>query len=248
MPLRPLQWYRQLADGKGRRASGAFLVEGERAVSQIRQTSPDAIMEIIAVEGRGHDYAGYPLRELSERQFRGISTVRTPQGIMAVVRIPPDTYQARLPENPGDKILLMEDVQDPGNVGTLIRTAAAFGYSGAIMTEKCADPFSPKCAQATAGTVLSIWLRRSARYPDMAHGLQESGYLLVATDLGGSEDISVLEEKKLVLALGNEASGLSPEILGMADRRLRIATTGNRVESLNVAACGAICMYLSCRG
>ena len=157
-----------------------------------------------------------------------------------------DTYSDRLPDNTGAKILLLEDVQDPGNVGTLIRTAAAFDYSGVILTEKCADPLSPKCVQSTAGTVFSLWIRRTARYLELAEELKHSGYSLVAADLGGVEDTSVLQRRnKLLLALGNEASGLSDSVLNASDYRLRVPTIRGKAESLNVAACGAICMYLS---
>jgi TrmH family RNA methyltransferase len=157
-----------------------------------------------------------------------------------------DTYSDQLPGNIGSKILLLEDVQDPGNVGTLIRTAVAFAFSGVILTEKCADPLSPKCVQSTAGTVLSLWIRRTSHYLELAEELKYNGYSLVAADLNGEEDPSVLQyQNKLLLALGNEASGLSRSILKASNYRLRIPTIRENVESLNVAACGAICIYLS---
>ena len=115
-----------------------------------------------------------------------------------------------------------------------------------ILTEKCADPFSPKCVQSTAGTVLSLWIRRTPDYLALIKALKRDSYKLVATDLGGDEDPSLLQGKqKLLLALGNEASGLSAEVLQAADSRLKIPIDRDKAESLNVAACGAICMYLS---
>ena len=165
---------------------------------------------------------------------------------MAVVRLPAATYSGYLPENTGNKILLLEDIQDPGNVGTLIRTAAAFDFSGVVLTEKCADPLSPKCVQATAGTVLSVWLRRTANYLELVGMLKKGGYCLIATDLNGAAELTTLScQGKLLLALGNEAAGLSRSLLDMSDYRLRIPTVREKAESLNVAACGAICMYLS---
>jgi TrmH family RNA methyltransferase len=141
---------------------------------------------------------------------------------------------------------LLEDIQDPGNVGTLIRTAAAFDYSGVILTEKCADPFSPKCLQSTAGSVLSLWIRRTAAYTDLVDKLKRRGHSLVAADLLGTEDPSMLSRlNKLVLALGNEAAGLSDALLEKSDHTIKISVAGLKAESLNVAACGAICMYLS---
>jgi TrmH family RNA methyltransferase len=229
--LKPIKWYKNLATRKGRLEAKAFLVEGDRAIKQII-LSPF--------------YHKYPKRLVTDNQLSSICSTKTPQGIVAVVRLPLDTYSDQLPANTGAKILLLEDIQDPGNVGTLIRTAAAFDYSGIILTEKCANPLSPKCVQSTAGTVLSLWIRRTSRYLELVEELKQGGYSLVAADLAGAEDPSVLQcRNKLLLALGNEASGLSDFVLNASDHRLRVSTMRGKAESLNVAACGAICMYLS---
>ncbi|MFH1169343.1 MAG: RNA methyltransferase [Chloroflexota bacterium] len=247
MPLKPLKWYKELADRKSRLAAGAFLVEGDRAIRQIIASRPSDVIEIVAAAEPPPELQSYPLRLVTESQLHAVSQTRTPQGIVAVVRLPVEACSGELPPHPGDKVLLLEDIQDPGNVGTLVRTAAAFDYSGVILSEKCADPFAPKCVQAAAGTVLSLWLRRAENYLGLAGQLRDSGYFLVAAELGGREEPSVLRRGKLLLALGNEGAGLSPSLLGAADYRLRIPVTREKAESLNVAACGAICMYLSCR-
>jgi TrmH family RNA methyltransferase len=242
-PLKPLKWYRKLATERGRRAAGVFLVEGDKSIRQIIEGHPDEILEIVTIKERLSGYAGYPLRHLGESQFRSICNTVTPQGIVAVVRLPSDIYSADLPKAVGGRVLLLEDIQDPGNVGTLIRTAAAFRYSGVIMTGRCADPLSPKCVQATAGSVLAVWIRRTARYLGLVAALKADGYSLIAADLDGSADASVLSGRdRLVLALGSEASGLSEQTLQAADHRFRIPIAQGSVESLNVAASGAICM------
>jgi TrmH family RNA methyltransferase len=245
-PLKPLKWYKKLASEKGRLEAGAFLIEGDIAIKQIADSCREGIIEIVTIKEPLPPHHDFPIRYVTESQFRSFSNSVTPQGIMAVVRLPQDTYTDELPTNVGSRVLLLEDVQDPGNVGTLIRTAAAFDYSGTILTGKCADPFSPKCVQATAGTVLALWLRRTPRYQDLVQALKKRGYSLVAADLEGAEDTSVFRGKeKLVLALGSEASGLSPRLLDLADHRLRIPIAREKAESLNVASSGAICMYLS---
>ena len=245
-PLKPLKWYKKLATKKGRVEAGAFLVEGERAIKQIIGSHPDEIIEIVIVEEPSPVYRDYAVRLVTESQFRSICLTRTPQGIMAVVRAPVDTGANHLPGHIGGKVLLLEDIQDPGNVGTLIRTAAAFDFSGVIMTESCADPLSPKCVQATAGTVLSVWLRRTGHYLELVSALKKSGYSLIAAELEGTAKPPILQrQSKLLLALGNEAAGLSKTLLDAADYRLWIPTVREKAESLNVAACGAICMYLS---
>lgn len=244
--LKPLKWYRELEGKKGRLEAGAFLVEGDKAIRQVIASQPDAITEILTIDESPPNYRDYPVRLVTASQFRYISHTRTPQGILAVVRLPLDIYSTDLPRNIGNKILLLEDIQDPGNTGTLIRTAAAFGFSGVILTENGADPFSPKCVQSTAGSVLSVWLRRTTNYPGLAQTLKKKDYTLVAADLAGDIGPEVLRGvKKLLLALGNEAAGLSKAFLDIADYRLRIPLDKEKAESLNVASCGAILMYLS---
>ncbi len=244
--LKPLKWYKKLDTRKDRIESGVFLVEGERAIRQIVQACPDSIIEILAMEKGAPSFGNYPLRILTEKQFGSIAHTETPQGILAAVRLPRDAYSESLPKNPGSRILLLENIQDPGNVGTLIRTAAAFDFDGVILTPKCADPFSPKCVQASAGTVLSLWIRRSGAYLELAQKLRQKGLVLAAADVHGTEAPSRLSsQSKIVIALGNEAAGPSQELLEIADYQLKIPVAQAKAESLNVAACGAICMYLS---
>ena len=245
-PLKPLMWYKNLAAKKGRLGVGVFSIEGDRAIRQIIHASPESILEIIAVEEPPAIYREYPVRLLPESQFQSICHTRTPQGILAIIRLPADVYSDSLPAITGSKILLMEDIQDPGNTGTLIRTAAAFGFSGVIMTAGCADPFSPKSVQASAGSVLSLWLRRTANYLELVRELKEAGFVLAAADINGNEKPSVISEvDRLILALGNEAAGLSGELTSMAEFCVSIPTERDKAESLNVAASGAILMFLS---
>ena len=244
--LKPIKWYKTLTTTKGRREAGVFLIEGDRAIRQIIEGRPNEITEIITKGDLSPVYSNYPRREVAESQFRAICSTRTPQGPIAVVRIPQDIYSDRLPQDSGGRVLLLEDIQDPGNVGTLIRTAAAFDYAGVILSGKCADPLSPKCVQATAGSILSLWLRRTPHYLELAETLKKNGYSLSVAELGGMNEPSVLRyQGRFLLALGNEVSGPSPALMSMANHRVRIAIAREKAESLNVAVCGAICIYLS---
>jgi TrmH family RNA methyltransferase len=245
-PLVPLKWYKKLATSKGRLEGGACIVEGEKAIRQIIATHPEKIIEILTTENPPPTYFAYPTRLLTESQLNSICQTKTPQGILAVIQLPEDIYTNSLPENTGGRILLMEDIQDPGNAGTLIRTAAAFDFSGAIMTAGGADPLSPKCVQASAGTLSSIWLRRTAGYLELIQKLKDSGYRLIAAEVNGRDSPSILADlSRFVLALGNEAAGLSEALLEKADYRVRVPIAQLKAQSLNVAACGAILMYLS---
>jgi TrmH family RNA methyltransferase len=246
MSSKSLKWYRQLSDKKGRLETGMFLVEGEKAIRQIIASRPDAIDEILSVDELPPLLRNYPSRIITASQFRYISSVQTPQGIVAVVKIPEGVYSSQLPKDAGKHLSLLEEIQDPGNVGTLIRTAAALEYDGVILTESCADPLSPKCVQASAGTVLSLWWRRTGDYLEMVASLKRDDYKIIAAEVKGTDNPSMLaKQEKLVLALGNEAVGLSKELLDIADYHVQIPTPPEKAESLNVAACGAILMYLS---
>jgi TrmH family RNA methyltransferase len=245
-PANPLKWYRKLSTGKGRLEVGAFLVEGDKAINQIIASHPDEILEILTVSEPPREYKQFPTRTITERQCRYICKTQTPQGVMAVVRLPEGIYYKQLPDNPGTRVLLLEDIQDPGNVGTLIRTAAAFDFSLIIMSNKCADPLSPKCVQAASGTTLSISIRRTNSYIELAQQLKATGFTVIAADVDGIDAAFSLErQERLLLGLGNEAAGLSEEILDLANYRLAIPIKRDRAESLNVAVCGAILMYLS---
>jgi TrmH family RNA methyltransferase len=247
-PPKPIKWYRKLSTEKGRLEAQAFRIEGDRAIRQVIDSNPNSVIEIVTAEELPPVYRDYPIRYVTESQLQSICHTKTPQGPLAVVRTPHDIYSDRLPDNAGAKVLLLEDIQDPGNVGTLIRTAAAFDFSGVILSRKCADPLSPKCVQSTAGAVLSVWIRRTDRYLQLAQALKQEGYKLIAADLNGEEDLqAMIIPHNILIGLGNEAAGLSDEVLGAADHTVRIHIAREKAESLNVAVCGAIIMYL-CSG
>ncbi len=243
--MNSLTSYKKLVEKKGRIESGLFIVEGLRSINQIMVKSPEKIVELIVRDDHDCNIERYPVRRVSAKQYNSISAMKTPQGVMALVRVPMETYSSTLPEPAGSNVLFLEDVQDPGNVGTLIRTAAAFGFSGIFLSEGCADPFSPKCVQASAGSILSLWIRKTGSWLSVLQGLQGRGFSVAASDVSGREDPSLIRGKKsVVVALGNEGRGLSGSVLKSADYRIRIPVHTDRAESINVAVCGGIIMYL----
>ncbi len=148
----------------------------------------------------------------------------------------------------GDRILLAEDMQDPGNVGTLIRTANAFGFDGVLLAGACADPFGPKAVRASMG---AVFRRRVWTLParEAVETLRSQGLHLIAAAL--REDAQNLGDfafpPRLALAIGNEGHGLSPELLNAADLVLRIPMEPG-AESLNAAAAAAILLWEVYRG
>jgi TrmH family RNA methyltransferase len=242
--VKPLTWYKALGSRKGRREGKAFIAEGARAIGQIAQSSSESLLEILAEKGIANARSfGVPVRYLSAGQMKAVASSKTPQGMLGVVSLPDETYCDSLPHEIGRRIVVLEDIQDPGNIGACIRSAAALGYDGVLMSRKCADPFSPKSVAASAGSVLSVWLRRSESYRVMARALKSRGYKLLAADAHGAPVADASAGALFMLALGNEGSGLSEALRDMADATVGVPIVRSRSESLNVAAAGAICMY-----
>ena len=246
--LKPIKWYASLNTHKGRRDTGCFLIEGERSIDQIKTVSPDSIVELLMLEGTTCPYRGIQTRLVTSKQMKEISESVTLPSLCAVVRIPEDVNSTDLPAEIGERVLLLEDIQDPGNCGTLIRTAAAFGYDGVVMSDKCADPFAHKCLQSSAGTVMSLWIRRSSEYIAVVNSLKMRGFTLLSADMDG-EEISADNFKNgpFILAMGNEGNGISHNLEVLSDKIVSLKIDRQKAESLNVAMCGSIMMYLSMR-
>ena len=228
------------------------MIDGTRSVDHVLTHRRQSVRELLCVEETAQSYqpqsSDIPIRIVSEAHMNTISPSRTPQGVCALVRIPDDVYTSKIPEastETNGRILLLEHVQDPGNVGTLIRTAAAFGFDGVIMSGLCADPFSPKAVQSTAGSILSLWIRRGNGYLQMIADLKTRGCKLTAADLNGDElQLQENRDGPRILALGSEGSGLSVDVINMSDRRVRIPISESGAESLNVAVAGGILMFV----
>jgi TrmH family RNA methyltransferase len=250
--LRSLDWYRELCtEGRSRREAGFFLVEGERAIAQIAAANRGAVDEVLIDEALAAPSFtdGIPLRRVSSRQLKTIASSATPQGLIAIIRLPEGSYGITMPELPGNRIVLLENVQDPGNVGTVIRSAAAFGINGILLSRQCADPFAPKAVQASAGAILSPWIRRGEEYLETVSALQRRGYRLFCADVRGEPSVDFGSRAPCIIAFGNEGAGLSEDLLQMADFRFSIPMVPGAVESLNVGVSAAITMFAAqCTG
>ena len=137
-----------------------------------------------------------------------------------------------------DKILILEDLQNPQNVGGLIRSASAFGFKRIIMSDKCADIYNEKVIQASQGSIFHLNITRGNIYDEIMK-LKQEDYHIVVTSLNASNTLT--SSKKIALVLGNEGSGVTDDALVLADSFAKIET--ETVESLNVAIAGSILMY-----
>ena len=228
-----------LKEKKGRKEHGLFLVEGVKMVSECIKSDFE-IERVFRSESFQQDLPCLcgledKVTVVSDDVFRFLSDEKTPQGILCRVKIPMKGLDA-----PQGKCLLLDGVADPGNVGAIIRTANAAGYNEIYLTDKCADPYSPKSVRASMSGIFFTKLHFGTR-EDVLTVLQEAP--LIAADMNGKNVIDFSAPEKFVLVIGNEANGVSEEVFARATHTVKIPMQATQ-ESLNAAVSAGIIMYL----
>ena len=181
----------------------------------------------------------------SARMFQGVASTDSPQGIAALAHMPDREFADLLGAHP--LVLVLVGVQDPGNVGTLLRSAEAFGATGAVTCRGTAHPLSSKALRASAGSALRLPLLASADDASVLARLREARLRIFAATLDGGESPGELDFRvPCALLIGNESSGLPAEMARAADQRVRIALAEG-VESLNAGVAGAVLLYEASR-
>jgi TrmH family RNA methyltransferase len=223
-----------------------FLAEGPRVVADLLDTKIPVHLALYTTASAGDPAVAevierlrasdIPIDEVSSSEFEEFAGTVTPQGILAMADIP--AWSLSDVERP--RLTVLDAVQDPGNVGTLIRTAEALGAGGVCLLPGTADPWSPKTVRAAAGS--------SFRLPVVEVGLPElrswcdtSGAALLASATGGEPAERAAADEAVALVLGNEGAGVSAAVLEAADGVVGIPLLGS-ADSLNVAIAGAILM------
>lgn len=194
---------------------------------------------------RQADDASARVTIVDERVARSLGETVHPQGAVAVVDLPTTDVDAVLAVGLRLAVIL-DGIADPGNAGTVIRSAAAAGAEAVVFCSNSVDPYGAKCVRASAGAVLHVPIVVGADVNDCVQRLRDAGVQVFAAALDG-DDVFALDDalrRPTAWLLGGEAHGLDPAHATMADRRVRIPMT-TRVESLNLAAAASVCLYAS---
>ena len=240
---------RKLTRRAGRDAAGAFLAEGRPAVAEALAT-PGAAREVFATEAAASAAAslladaGVPVRLVTERAAASLSETVTPQGLVAVCALRDVPAEAVVAHPPRLSVALAE-LNDPGNAGTVLRTADACGAGAVVFGAGSADPYGGKVVRASAGSLFHVDVVRSAPLASLVTGVRTAGVTVLAADGGGEVALDELGAElagPVLWLFGNEARGLPAGLSALADARIRIPMRG-RTESLNLAAAAAICLY-----
>jgi TrmH family RNA methyltransferase len=228
---------------RARKNRDLILVEGLKLLDEAIRSKLRVVLVAVDRVSRMDAAAGrHPsLVHFSAPLMKSLSEVETHQGVIALVERPRPSFGWL--EGSLAFALVLDGVQDPGNVGTLFRTAEAAGVAGIVLTRGCADPLSPKALRASAGSAFRV-----PHVPDLSVedllGLLPPGLTLAAA-VAGPGASSLFEaplDLPLALALGSEGSGLDPRLEAASSVRIRVPLAG-KVESLNVAAAGAIALF-----
>ena len=247
-----LKELRALATKKGRKSSGLFLAEGVRLMEEAmrHRSMPIRLFYTRSLLGsRGERLVAnfgkekVSLVEVPPRDMQTMTRTETPQGMVGVFALP-ERSLTELYHRKIRNVLWCENVSDPGNLGTLIRSALAFGFDMLIVSGSSADVYSPKVVRSSVGGIFGLSTAR-AETNEVIEFARENKLDIVATGAGSKKfDYSLnkaLKKTKLILAVGGEADGLSSEVISNADVRVRIAHS-TKVESLNAAIAGSILM------
>lgn len=242
-----------LKQKKYRTESGAFFAEGLRAVKEAAQfadmtdlfftkTEEEKLCDIVKLA----EAKGARLYCVDEKVMAKLSDTKTPQGVLAVIKMPENDLQQLRPEASSDNnapVLILDRVQDPGNLGTIIRTADAVGALGIILLEGCVDVFSPKVVRASMGSLFHLPVVQDVTAEEALTWCYRNGYEPAATALNNAQNVYKADvSKKMAFIFGNEANGVAEELQAAAETRLFIPMAG-LAESMNVAMAAGIILF-----
>jgi RNA methyltransferase, TrmH family len=248
---------RQLGKRAFRERARLFLAEGPQAVREAL-AQPDVVTELFVTDqGRARHReladraaaSGRVVHEVGSDVMAELAQTMTPQGIVAVCRFV-DVPLAVLRASSPRLVAVLVSVRDPGNAGTVVRTADAAGADGVVFAAASVDPYNAKCVRSSAGSLFHLPVVADTPLPEVITGLRADGLQVLAADGSASQVLDGADGPDLsrptAWLFGNEAWGLPPSLLDLADATVAVPIYG-QAESLNLAAAAAVCLYASAR-
>ena len=233
--------------GKTRRELGLFTAEGRKLFDESPESWREEVYVSASFAEQNPELAGsVPCEIVDDRVFAGMCDTKTPQGILTVLRIPQYAPEDLLKKDP-PLLVILEDLQDPGNVGTILRTAESAGACGMIVSRGCADLYAPKTIRSSMGAVFRMPVVESPDLAETVRQLKSRGIRVFAAHLDGMRNYCEEDYRGgSAFLIGNEGNGLSAALSAEADTLIRIPMEG-KTESLNASAAAAILLYTAHR-
>lgn len=245
--------FKSLLSKKHRTQQGAFLIEGVRLVRHVMERGwplRDLILDMREADrielrelADSAEGLGIQVIILEGELFEALSETVHSQGCLGVAKMP------ELASRPleGTLFLALDQIRDPGNLGTMLRTADAAGVDGVLLSKGCVEPFNEKVVRSTMGSLFDVPLVQCQDFAEALRTYREQGFEIAAAVLEDSVDYAAYDwTKPTVLVIGNEAEGISEEIQALATQRLRIPIRGG-AESLNAAIAAGVILFEATR-
>lgn len=236
----------KLTKRKYRDETGMYLIEGIKPLEDAISAGMRIEQIFVTEKSREHGLPEEDMILLNERLFEELSDTRCSQGVVAMVNQQESSNDMllRLAEGDGG-ILVLDRVQDPGNLGTMIRTAEAAGMAGVILIKGCVDPYSPKVVRSAAGSLFRVPIIQKVDTDNLIEAAKATGRRLAVTALEGAVDYdrAGLGGRDMIV-IGNEGRGVSDSFMKASDLKIKIPMAGS-IESLNAAVAAGILMYES---
>lgn len=247
----------QLAQKKYRDKLGLYLIEGPNLIEEAIKSDADIKLivfnEKILIDGKtlqnAEIYQGAEVIGLSEKLFEKLAQTETSQGVIGVIKKSSETQEAieKRVLAKSTNVVILDRLQDPGNIGTIIRTAEAVGYKGVVVLKGTADIYSPKVIRAAAGSVFRMPVLFYESPAQMMERLKKYDKKIVSTCFDTENNYYDIDLRKNIgLVIGNEGNGISSELIEGADIKIKIPMAGT-VESLNAAVAAGIVMFEAIR-
>ncbi len=257
-----VKWVASLHDKKGRRAEHSFIAEGVKltleaivsgmAISHIliSEAARDAVLSVIVPELKARGIDDCPIHILSETAFEKVSTEKAPQGVITVIKyldfsINPDIiYKEEFFIKHDERVLALYSVRDPSNLGAVIRSAVAFGVDRILLSDDCADVYSPKAVRSAMGGIFKVKISEVSDFSAFISAARNSGRRVFAAELtkGARSLRDVCLKPSDIIIIGNEGHGIPGDISALCDASLYIPIAPS-VESLNASVAAAIFMW-----
>ena len=235
---------------KYRQREQLFLLEGKRAVDEARRSSWQIqayfFTKLPEEWTQEADAGDTPYYQVTEAVMEKITATEDPQGVAALVALKETPLKDFHPAK--GLVLVLDKIRDPGNTGTLIRTADALGAAGVILLAETADLYNPKVVRSTMGSLFHLPVFTGVTQEELLNWCRKEQFTLWATALEGAKNVTETAwPQKTALVMGSEAEGVDPALLAQADTKIMIPMAG-QAESLNVAIAGGILLFLGSQG
>ncbi len=239
---------KKLKDKKYRDLENVYIVEGIKMVKEaiLENASIKQIIicddceksDLISKEMM-YEIAKYDCIYVTNKIFKYITEVQTPQGVMAIIEKNNKDKEINYNE---DIIVALDDIQDPGNLGTILRTVDSIGLSQILVSKGTADPYNPKVVRSTMGAIYRVKVIECDNLKETLKEIKKNKFKILVTSLDDSKSVYDIKYYKKVIVIGNEANGVEEEIVKLADEKIKIPMLG-KTESLNASVAAGIILY-----